>query len=1036
MKKRLQSVIMILLFFVSAKTFAQNQEITGKILDESGVPIPGVSIYLKGNSSIGTSSNFDGEFSIQVPEAKGNTLVFSYMGYSKKEIKLSGQTNLQVSLVPDAESLDEVVVTALGIKQERKALGYAVTEVKGGTIAETQRENFLDAMAGRVAGVEINSTSGLPGSSSSIVIRGISSLSGNNQPLFVVDGLPISNTTTSTAVFASSIGAGGTSFENRGVDFTNRAADINPDDIASITILKGPEASALYGIEAASGAVVITTKRGQAGDARIDYSNSFRLDRIVEYPEIQQVYGRGANGYTTEGDENLYYFGEKYPEGTVFYDNVKAFFKDAVTKKHNLSVSGGSEKTQYRVSAAHTDAEGFVPTTGLERLNLTSALTAELNDYITTDITFDYTRSDNDQTFRGSGGPLLHLLLWPSTDDASNYLTPGGQRRNYAEFAEAVENPFFNVNKNIFNSLTDRYKLNTQVDARATDWFKLVGQLGVDYYTQKNTIVRHPESNSGRNYGGIFDQALITTRNLTMQSYAQFTPPALFDEKFKTDVKVGGAVYDYNTFSAAAGGQDFQAPDLWSINNTRLDTHRSFNNLTQRRLVGLFGSLNANYDSTLFLTLTARNDWSSTLPKKNNSFFYPSAGLSFIFTELEPLKGIKDILSYGKLRASVAQVGKDARPYSIRPFYETAETTGGGFRYGFTGPSLDLRPEMTTSYEYGMELKFFNDRLGLDATYFNKKSEDQIVQNMRLSYATGFVLMTFNAGEIQNEGIELQLNATPVETNDFSWDVLANFTKNWSELVSLPGDVEEFYNSDTWLYGNVRVGSRVGGPLTTFTGYDFERNEQGEILVNPSNGLPLLDTSEWIVVGDRNPDFTVGVTNDFRYKNWSLRFLLDFRVGGDVYNATEHYLTTRGLSKRTLDRETPRIVEGVLKDGLQNTNNPTENNIPIDLSRNSSYWGSIYPYQSFIEKDVNWMRLRDVTLNYSLPSSALEKTNVIKTASVFLTGTDLFLWTNYSGLDPVANGNSAAVGGAGGSGLDYGNFPLPRGINFGVRVGL
>jgi len=1014
------------------QAFAQERMVTGTVIDSNGLPVTGASVYIK-DTNKGTVTNIDGKFSLSAPENTDAILVISSLGFDTKELSLGTKTTFNVTLVENLEGLDEVVVTALGIKREKKALGYSVTEIKGAAIAETQRENFVNGLAGRVAGVEVNSTSGLPGASSSIVIRGISSLSGSNQPLFVVDGLPISNNTTSTAIFASSVS--GTSFDNRGVDFTNRAADINPEDIESVTVLKGPEAAALYGIEAASGAIVITTKRGKAGKTRIDYSNSFRIDRIVEYPEIQQTYDRGANGYSNEGNEDLYYFGEPYPEGTKFYDNVKNFFQDAFTQKHNVSFSGGSEKSQFRISASHTDAEGFVPTTGLEKLNLSSAITAEINDFISADVTFDYTRSDNDQTFRGSGGPLLHLLLWPSKDDASNYLTPGGARRDYADFSNAVENPFFNVNKNIFNSLTDRYKLNTQLTASPLDWLKFVGQVGVDYFTTKNTIVRHPESNTGKDYGGIFDQALVTTRNLTFQYYTQITPPNLFNDKIKTDIKIGSAVYDYNTFSAAAGGQDFQAPDLWSINNTDLDTHRAFNNLTERRLVGAFASLNASYDNMLYLTLTGRNDWSSTLPKENNSFFYPSAGLSFIFTELEGLKKFKDVLTYGKLRASVAQVGKDARPYSIRPFYTNALTTGGGFRYGFTGPSLDLKPEMTTSYEYGLELKLFNNKLGIDATYFNKKSVDQIVQNLRLSYATGFVLMTFNAGEIQNEGIELQLNATPVETENFSWDILANYTKNWSELVSLPGDVEEFYNSDTWLYGNVRVGSRVGGSLTTFTGYDYERNDEGDVLINPSNGLPLLDTSEWIVVGDRNPDFTMGLTNTLRYKNLSLNFLLDFRVGGDVYNATEHYLTTRGLSERTLDRETPRIVTGVLKDGNENSGAPTENNIPIDLYRNSTYWSSIYPHQSFIEKDINWMRLRDVTLSYNLPSSVLERAKFLRSASVFVTGTDLFLLTNYSGLDPVASGNSAAVGGAGGAGLDYGNFPLPRGLNIGMRVG-
>lgn len=1034
MMKKLQCYlwgICFLLFHFTAN--AQSTTVTGTVTAASdNSPLPGVTVAVKGQPR-GTNTDVDGKFSISV--APSDVLVFSFIGMKPTERPVGTNTVINVALQANAESLSEVVVTALGIKQEKKALGYAVTEVKGATIAQTQRENFVNGLAGRVAGVEVNASSGLPGSSSSIVIRGISSLSGNNQPLFVVDGLPISNNTTSTGVFASSIGAGAKSFENRGVDFTNRAADINPEDIESITVLKGPEAAALYGIEAASGAIVITTKRGQAGKARINYSNSFRIDRIVRYPEIQQKYDRGINGYTTEGDESLSYFGAPYPSEVQFYDNVKNFFQDAFTQKHNLAFTGGNESAQYRISGSFTDAQGFIPNTGLERITLSSAITAKLNKFMSTDVTFDYTRSDNDQAFRGAGGPLLQLLRWPSNDDASNYLTPSGNRRDFGAYSTAIENPFFNVNKNIFNSLTDRYRLNASLTTDVTDWMKLVGQAGVDYYTEKNTIVRHPESNAGRSYGGIFDQALITNRNLTFQYYAQFTAPTLFNDKLRTDLKVGSTVYDWNTFSAAATGEQFMAPDLYSINNTALTTQRAYNNLTQRRLVGAWGSFNASYNDILFLTLTGRNDWSSTLPVQNNSFFYPSAGLSFVFTELEPFQGFKNVLSYGKLRGSIAQVGKDARPYSIRPFYESAQTTGGGFRYGFTGPSLNLRPEMTTSYEFGTELKFFNDRFGIDATYFKKKSVDQIVQNLRLSYATGFVLMTFNAGEMENSGIELQLNGTPVENSNFRWDVLLNYTKNNSKLTKLPGDVQEFYNSDTWLYGNVRVGSRVDGPLTTFTGYDYQRNDNGDVLINPSTGLPILNTSEWAIVGDRNPDFNIGLTNTFTYKNLSLNFLLDIRKGGDVYNATEHYLTVNGLSKRTLNREEPRIVTGVLKDGLENTANPTQNNIPIDLYRNSSYWASIYPHQSFIEKDVNWVRLRDVTLNYRMPTSIMQRVKFIEDLNVFVTGTDLFLITNYSGLDPVANGNSAAVGGAGGGGLDYGNFPLPRGINFGIRAG-
>ncbi|MBX0332658.1 SusC/RagA family TonB-linked outer membrane protein [Pontibacter sp. HSC-14F20] len=1013
---------------------AQSTTVTGTVTAASdNSPLPGVTVAVKGQPR-GTNTNTDGKFSISV--APTDVLVFSFIGMKPAERPVGTNTVINVAMQANSESLSEVVVTALGIKQEKKALGYAVTEVKGSTVAQTQRENFVNGLAGRVAGVEVTTTSGLPGSSSSIMIRGVSSLSGSNQPLYVVDGLPINNNTFNTAGFASSANSA-TSLDNRSTDFTNRGADINPQDIESITILKGPEASALYGIDAASGAIVITTKRGVAGTSQIDYSNSFRIDRITKFPEIQQVYDRGSGGVSDGTESIVSYFGAPFPEGTQFYDNVDNFFQTAFTQRHNLSYSGGSEKTQYRVSSSITDQEGFVPGTDLTRLNLSSAITSKLNKYISTDVSFSYTYSDNNSAFKGAGGPLLGLLNWPSNDDASIYLTPSGERRVFSTSSSEVENPFFNINNNTINDVNNRYITSARVTIDPTSWLKFVGNVGFDFSTGKITMVRHPQSNYGVSRGGIFDQSLDNSRNFNVQYYAQLNRSFLGD-KFHADLKVGSEVRDQNTYTQAITGERFLAPNLYSIENTDGTTHRGRNRLYQRRLVGAFGNLTLNYNDLLYLNLTGRNDWSSTLPVESRSFFYPSASVSFIFTELAPFAGIRDVLSYGKLRGSIAQVGKDASPYSIRAFLEPKVTTGGGFGYAFTGPSPNLRPEMTTSYEFGTEMKFFNDRIGIDATYFNKKSVDQIVRDMRLSYGTGFVLQAFNAGEMKTEGIELQFNATPVVSQDFQWDVLANFTHLWSELLTLPSGVNEFYLSDTWLYGNVRNGARPGGPLTTFTGFDYERNDKGELLINPSNGYPVRNTTDWVVVGDRQPDFTVGLSNSFRYKNFSLNFLLDFRKGGDIYNGTEHFLTARGLSKRTLDRNEPVVFQGVMKDGLENTDNPTRNTITIDPSRDANFWSTTFglPEVDFIEKDINWVRMRDITLNYNLGSTALlRNAKFIKSGSVFVTATDLFILTNYSGLDPVVNGNSAAVGGSGGAGFDYGNFPMPMGINFGVNIG-
>ncbi len=1009
--------------------FAQSKTITGRVTSsEDGSAMPGVSVVLKG-TTVGASTDGDGRYSIQAPV--GGVLVYSFIGTISSERTVGESNTIDVALRTDSKALDEVVVTALGIEEKKAALGYAITEVKGAEVAQTQRENFVNALAGRVAGVDVQATSGLPGASSSITIRGVSSLSGSNQPLFVIDGLPVSNNTFSSGNFA-----GANQLENRGVDFGNRIADINPEDIETITVLKGPEASARYGIDAASGAIVITTKRGKAGAAQISYSNSFRMDRIVRFPEKQTIYGRGVQGVTDEGSTITTYFGEAYPEGTQIYDNVRNFFQTSTTQRHNLSVSGGSEASTYRVAASYMDVGSFIPNAGQQRFNITSAVTSKLNKYISTDVSFAYTKSNVQSVFNVNGGPMLGLLAWPSDDDARIYLDEAGNRRFFsaATTTSELENPFFNVNMNVNDNDRDSYVTNAKIVIDPAPWLKFVGNVGFDYFSQQIRLVRHPQSRMSGSTGGIFDQSLNTSRNINIQYYAELTK-AFMSDKLSTTFRLGSAVNDQNYYSQAVNGTKFMAPGLFSIENTDPITHRGRNRLSQRRLVGAFADLTLGYNGLLYLNFTGRNDWSSTLPVQNRSFFYPSAGVSFVFTELTPFASIKNVLSFGKLRASAAQVGKDADPYSLRPWLEARTTTGGGFGYAFTGAAEELKPEMTTSYEVGAELKFFNDRLGIDFAYFNKVSKDQIVRNMRLSYGTGFVLKTFNAGEIETGGFEFQINSTPLVINDFTWDLNWNFSHNYSKLSKLPSSIPEYYNSDTWLYNNIRNGARVGGPVNSFTGYDYQRNQNGEILINPSSGYPLRNTSEWVVVGDRTPDFTMGISNRLAYKNLSLDFLFEIRKGGDVFNATEHFLTVRGLSLRTLDRYQPRVYEGVLADGLENTANPTRNNIVINPAWDASFYSATSGEIDYIEKDVNWLRLRDVTLRYTLPTSLLQRTKVAKSASVFVTGTDLFLITNYSGLDPVGSATSLATGGSGGYGFDYGNLPMPMGLNVGVSIG-
>jgi hypothetical protein len=453
----------------------------------------------------------------------------------------------------------------------------------------------------------------------------------------------------------------------------------------------------------------------------------------------------------------------------------------------------------------------------------------------------------------------------------------------------------------------------------------------------------------------------------------------------------------------------------------------------------MFGSLDLGYDNWIYATVTGRNDWTSTLPEENNSFFYPSVSGSVIVSELYKGGEFSKIVNYIKLRGSIAQVGKDARPYSLYPALESQTTTGGGYAYGFTAPNPFLKPEKVTSKEIGAEIQFFKNRVSIDFAYYKSKSVDQIINGLRISYGTGFILKNINGGELENWGYEGLIKIGIMQRKDFKWELSLNGTTTDSKLTKMPAGVPEYYNSDTWLFGNVRNGARLGGPLTTLTAArNYVTNDAGALLINPANGLPIFqDNTIWPVAGDRNPDFRGGVGNNLTYKGINLNFLFDIRVGGDVYNATGLDLYNAGLHQRTIDdREVPVTFDGVLRDGKENTANPTPNNIVINPYYNNTFYSSSIIDQEFIERDVNWLRLRDVTLSYFLPQDWLKKQKVFKTASVGITATDLFMLTNYSGGDPGVNGTTTATGGSGSVGIDYGNLPVSKTFNFSIRVTL
>ena len=1000
--------------------------ITGRVLSaEDGSPIPGASVVVKGTTR-GTTTDKNGDFRLQAD--KGQTLRVSFIGTKTQDVAVGTASAVSVRLVQEAGSLNEVVVTALGIQREKRQLGYAVTEVKGEDLANSQRDNFLNAIQGRVAGVQVGPSSGMPGASSSVIIRGVNSLSNSNQPLYVIDGMPISNRTAENGNFVSGR-LSGYSSENRTVDFSNRAQDINPNDIETITVLKGPEAAALYGVEAANGAIVITTKKGKAGAGRISYSTSLTWQKVGRLPETQRVYGQGNNGVTQS--TSLSAFGPRYTEADTLYDNANQFLQMGFGQRHNIALDGGTDRYTYRLSTGYTDSKGVIPTTEYKRLNISLSGTAKISDKLSLESTIQYINTDNQKVSKGANSFLLGLLSWPANNNITQYLNPDGSRRKVTTADTEVENPFFDVNKNELRDRGNRVITNIGATFAATDWLTFSGRVGLDVFTTQYLIKYHPQSNRARAIGGSIDQATDNNRTLTGQYFA--TARKQFG-KLSTSLRVGQAIYDYNLNVLASRGENFLVPDFTSINNTDPLTQKTQSTVRQRRLVGAFGDLTLGYDDFLFLTVTGRNDWSSTFPKANRSFFYPSASLSFVFTDLIPQGSFRNTLSQGKFRVSLAQVGKEAPEYSTSQAYESQTTTGGGFSYGFTAPNPFLKPEKVNSFEIGTELKFFNNRLGFDAAYYRTTSQDQIIKDLRISYATGFILKVINAGKLWNQGLEISLNAEPIRSANFSWNTVLNFTKTNSQLESLTGNLTEYYSSDTWAYGNVRNGIRIGSPLTTLTGNTYQRNPNGDILINPLTGLPYTQTV-WNVVGDRNPDFVIGFLNSFRYKDFSLNFLLDIRKGGDVYNGTESYLYSNGFSKNTLNREQPYVFQGVLKDGLENTDTPTKNTVQVVPYYNNSFYSALSD-EAFIERNVSWMRVKELTLRYTLPPSVLSRTGLIKTAGVFVTGTDLLLLTNYTGGDPGVNGTNTATGGSGGYGYDFGNLPLPRVFNVGINIGL
>lgn len=1028
-------LLLLILFSIPLLVFAQERTITGTVVSDDNTPLAGATITVKGTkrSAITSTSGF---FSINA--AQGETLVISYVGYQEQSIKVGTATTIPVRLKSTSNALGEVVVTAYGINRNKKSLGYSTPKITGDEVSNTQRESFLQGLAGRVPGLSVNATSGDPGASSQIVLRGFVSISGDNSPLIVIDGLPIDN-----SVFSqSSLVGAGTLGTSRDQDYSNRGIDINPADIETYTILKGPEATALYGNLGASGAIIITTKKGKAGRGSVSYSNSFRYEKQINFPEVQQVYSQGT-GAGVPNTSVRTYFGPKYANGQKIYDNIHSFFQPGFAQKHNLVFEGGTGGFTYRWSNEYSDNKGTIPTTRFTRLSSRISGTAAITPKLNLSTTFNYVNTYNKKANKGTSGYLMGLLSFPSRFDVGLYQDNFGNRKlTNSDIYNEPDNPLWDVNKNLNEDRTNRMLANTTITFKPLSWLTIAGTMAADISATNGVTVYHSQSYKGSGSSSTPTGGRISTYNQIARIYNGSLVATATHKfgKFNNIYILGYNFTDNNYTTNAQLGEKFYDPNFYSINNTLTTTQRNKLTVNRFRGFGAFSQAILGYETYLYLTLTGRMDASSRLMPNNPYFFYPSASLAFNFTDLAAFKDINWI-SYGKLRSSLAYTGKEPRAYyGTLSRLVPVTSTGGGFNYDLANGGNDkLKPEYTRNFEAGLEMKFLKERIGFDFTLYNLHSYDQIILP-RLSYGSGFVLRLMNGGEVVNRGVELQLTGTPVRTKDFNWDVIVNFTKNRGTVKSIAEELPELYDSDTWLQNGVRSAVYPGASTGAMGGWKYDRNNKGDILINPTTGLPLLtNTLDFLLIGDRTPDFLLGLSNNISYKNFNLSFLFDLRVGGDVYNATEYTLYTTGLSVKTLDREMSRIVKGVLKDGLENTANPTVNNLIVTPYYNSSFYSStsngVAP-EMFVEKDINALRLRDITLQYMFDAKQLSKTKMIKGLSAFITATDVLLITNYSGIDPDSNGNNPSLGGMGGYGIDLGNMGRPLGFNFGIRLKL
>ncbi|WP_273447447.1 SusC/RagA family TonB-linked outer membrane protein [Neolewinella agarilytica] len=1007
--------LLLLLFTTTASLLAQ-RTITGTVTGDSGDPLIGVSIVVAGSGS-GAVTDFDGKYSLTANT--GDKLIYSYTGYGGQVRTVGSESVINVILEAGA-LLDEVVVTALGISRERKALGYAVEELGEEQITQLKQTNLVNALQGQAAGVQVSSAGGGPGQAARIIIRGINSLDPNadNQPLFVVDGIPITNETLT-------VGGGG----SRNV--SNRVADINPNDIESMNILKGGAATALYGLRAANGAVIITTKQGKSGKLSIDYTTTYGTEEVNKFPETQKQFTQGFGG-SYDPDSFWPSWGPTVEEARAIdpdhpeeiFNNFENAFTTGNQWRNTLSISGGNDKAQFRTALSHLDHEGVLPFSTYTNTSFRINANYKASEKFSFGGGVNYIRSGGNRVNADRFNE--RLVYWAPQADVNDYIAPDGSMRGYRRNQTVGNNPIYGEATNKFIDDVDRYIGNLKFSYSPTDFLTINYILGLDQYSDfRKNYGQGPVFDGAPNFEnnglGFVTETGIRRRDITSNINGVLT------HRFNDDLGVrflaGFDVFDSEYNRVTTSGSELDIFDLFILNNAANITTSSA--LVQRRLLGLYGDLSFDYLNAIYLSITGRNDWSSALPVENRSFFYPSVSLGIVLSDLVDLP---EAISFAKLRASYAGIGKDTDPYRTSVVYGTNTPIDGVTRWtrGNQQGSPDLKPERTNTIELGADIRFADNRIGVDFTYYNAKSVDQIIP-VPVSNATGFTTFVLNAGSMRNQGVELGIRATPVKTEKLNWDVNLNFTRNRNEVLEIFEGVEDIFLGSSFGYAGSSASIRLvpGQPYGNLYGTSYARfgADEESLFIDESlpiiigeNGFPVRETEQKIL-GNTQPSWFGAITNTITYEGLSLSFMFDTRQGVQKYNQQGNFFAAFGIAPYTTDRNETIVFEGVLADGTPNTK-------PVFLGQGEGPDGENYGAgyyrntfrgitENFIE-EADWIRLRNVSLSYQLPAS-LFANNFVSGANVTLTGNNLWLSTPFSGYDPEGSrGNQNGDDGFGG----------------------